>query len=711
MARPPPGALVPATPTSAAIAEVRLVLAQQAAQIDQLDQASMRALLPALIDARNELRRDLTNWLANAPDGDERFTAQQYRRALLALETSLDRMAQIAPDMQAALGNNAKAAGALAVANLEQQVARFGAAFGESVYPTDLQLAAVLAKGDGLRIKHYRTSAARYAGAVGEDIRHQLAVGVAKNESFAQLKARLVKLGGPKGWVATRGVLGEPGAVAEHIAEGLFRRHRYWAERVVRTELIEAYNQNHQAGLELLNEARNPKTTAEYVERWDSSLDKRACPICRDLDRRVAKVGGEFKGGYKRPPAHPNCRCVLVAWHVSWGDIAGEVPAVVDATDPLPALPRVNVAPPRIVRPSKVGTTAPPPPAPPPGIPPPPRPAPAPPSAPTTLVTAAPATPAPPGQPIPPPAKPPRKPRAPRPAPAGPGQDELRDRVMGRVAAGKWKAARDALEADFDREGITRMVNGKVGLAAAVGAPDPKLKRAVKVRRISRAYGLHNSFTGDIALDTNVAHQAQKLGNDWAADKAKVTADLVRADQLRAAGTTTPPPPWAPVQWPAADREALATASKVKGFHTLVHEAFHGYGPRQARSNSYDGVGVLIEEMTTEFAARGWIRTRLGIPMGLLDRRAGLTAVGGYPGWCGKLIDVVERETGLPRHQAIEAVEAAAFKYKKLPAATVHTKTEALEQFAALLPGDAAQNRHHLSVISRTGHHDEAPYP
>jgi hypothetical protein len=45
--------MVPPTPSSAALAEVRLVLAQQAAQIDQLDQASMRALLPALIDARN----------------------------------------------------------------------------------------------------------------------------------------------------------------------------------------------------------------------------------------------------------------------------------------------------------------------------------------------------------------------------------------------------------------------------------------------------------------------------------------------------------------------------------------------------------------------------------------------------------------------------------------------------------------------------------
>jgi hypothetical protein len=42
--------------------------------------------------------------------------------------------------------------------------------------------------------------------------------------------------------VARRGVAGEPGAVTEVIAEGLFKRYRYWACRIVRTELQSATN-------------------------------------------------------------------------------------------------------------------------------------------------------------------------------------------------------------------------------------------------------------------------------------------------------------------------------------------------------------------------------------------------------------------------------------------------------------------------------------
>jgi hypothetical protein len=406
---------------------------------------------------------------------------------------------------------------------------------------------------------------------------------------------------------------------------------------------------------------------------------------------------------------------VLVAWHVSWGDIAGEVPAVVDATDPLPALPRVNVAPQRIVRPKNVATTAAPPPAPPPGIPPPPpAPAPAPPPIPPpALVTMLPATPAPPGQPIPPPPAAPvkraRKPKAAPATPAGPGEDQLRDRALGRVAAGKWKAARDALEADFDRMGMTRMVNGQVSLASQLGAPPQKLKRAVKIRRINGAYGLHNSYTGDIALDTGVAARAQQLATDWAADPALVRRRLARAAEL--AGQT-PPPPWSSTPWPAEDMEALRTAERLKSTRTILHETYHGYGPRLARATTTQGAGLLTEEMTTEFAARNWVRTRMGVPAELMDRGAGAVGSGGYPGWCAKLIDAVQLESGLPRQQAIEAIEAAAIKYKKLPGDTVTSPAQAADTFAGLLPGAAARNRHHLGIIAGIrDHHDESPYP
>lgn len=316
------------------------MLEQQAAQIDALDRRSMRAVLPALLDARAELRSDLSRWLAKHPDGDDQFTAQQLRRALLALEGSLQRVDEIREDMAGALRGNSAAAASLSASHLGQQVATGAALFGESIYPTNIEAAALIARGEKLLFKHYDSSAKRYAGQVGEDIRHQLAVGVAKGETFAQLKARLVRLGGPGP---------RTGVAAEDIANGLFRRHRYWAERLVRTEMISAYNQHHQEGINLLNETRDEQQTDEYLQRWDASLDKRACKICRDLNERCAKPGESFPGGITRPPAHPCCRCVLVAWHASWGDIVGKVPATAKATASAAAPPpaqKVSAKPP-----------------------------------------------------------------------------------------------------------------------------------------------------------------------------------------------------------------------------------------------------------------------------------------------------------------------------------------------------------------------------
>ncbi len=467
---PPPGALAPARPSAAAVGEVRALIAQQGDLIDSLDKASMRALLPALVDARNELRQGLLAWLRVAPDGDERYTAQQHRKALLLLQRALDRAAELGHDVEATLVDNGRKAGQLSINNLQEQVARFGEVFGETVTPIDFDTAAALAKGDKLRYKHYRTSAARYAGQVGDDIRHQFAVGVAKNETFSQLKARLVRLGGPSVLVYTRGKAGDPGAIAEQIAEGLFRRHRHWAERLVRTELIGAYNDQHDAGIGLLNEHRDEATTDEYLMRWDASLDKRICPVCRGLDRTVALQAGTFRGGYKRPPAHPNCRCVLVAWHASWGDIAGEIPPHGKATrKPLPAPP----ATPKRARaraPKKIAAAPPPDPAP--------------------LAAA---------------------------ATTYDGGTQL-----AAAARGKWSDARGALNNDIaDHEGYQPSV------VATPGHPD---RFKVRVRKMPRGVGgMHYSGTGLVAISSERAAAAQRFARDYTADPDGVRARLAGA--------------------------------------------------------------------------------------------------------------------------------------------------------------------------------------
>jgi SPP1 gp7 family putative phage head morphogenesis protein len=185
-----------------------------------------------------------------------------------------------------------------------------------SIVGPQVEVASVVARGKNLLFRKFDRSAARYAGDVGEDLRFQLAVGVARGETFGQLVTRLQKLGGPKVHATTRGGVN----VFEHISDGIFARYKYMAERVVRTEMMHAYNRIHEDAIRQAN-ADRPKGDPEYIRRWDATRDGRVCTECRWLDGAQAPIGKDFKGGYDGPPAHPNCRCVVLAWRVDWPDL------------------------------------------------------------------------------------------------------------------------------------------------------------------------------------------------------------------------------------------------------------------------------------------------------------------------------------------------------------------------------------------------------
>lgn len=293
------------------LSAIKELIAEQAALIDALDARSMAALLPVLQSAREELRRDLHTWLARAPGDEERFTAQRMREALVSIEAALEQYGHAGVVLEQTLRGNAAAAAALSTANLQQQLALFAGRFAEPLRGVDLVTAARIARGDELRYRHYASSARRYAGQLGDDIRQQLAVGVARRETFFEMKQRLMRIGGVR-----------TGESATDIAYGFAARDRYRAERLVRTELMSAYNQQHRESIEHLDAQREPGEP-RIAQQWDASLDKRVCRVCRDLDGKTAYPGKTFSGGYLAPPAHPCCRCVLVAWSPEWGARGG----------------------------------------------------------------------------------------------------------------------------------------------------------------------------------------------------------------------------------------------------------------------------------------------------------------------------------------------------------------------------------------------------
>lgn len=319
---------------------VRRLVRESVQAVDALVLPALRAVVPALVQARDELRSDLQSWLATAKNGADRFTAADKQAALRSLEGALERIQDLHPAMASALAGQRHATGPLAVSNLDNEIRRLSAIFGGGVpVIPNIKAAAIIAQGDKLLWKRHETSAKRYAGAIGEDIKHLLSVGVAKGESFDQLVNRLRRIG--SAGRTARPI--EPGADSAEIAGGLFGRYRWWAERLVRTEGMNTYNAMHDESIAYANENR-PDGDEEYLRRWDAAADARVCPTCAGLDGKVATIDGTFPGGYSSPPAHSCCRCVCLAWLRRWGNMKGETQINGPVPTPGPARPREEAA-------------------------------------------------------------------------------------------------------------------------------------------------------------------------------------------------------------------------------------------------------------------------------------------------------------------------------------------------------------------------------
>lgn len=284
-----------------------------------LDKQALVALLPAMVEAEKEVAKAMDRWLADTAGGDSRFTMHQYRQVMLQLKQArkgvVARLSKepgwtkdIEKAMNDGLRNAGTTAGRFAVRHIQEELATFDAVFRSGLSPIPIQEAAILATGEKALVPHYKRSAKRYSGGVWQDMQRQFAIGLLRNETVDQLTSRLVRLGGPKGMV-------DLGHRSEFIAEGLFKRYRYWAERVVRTETINAYNIHADATIRSAHEIDD-----EIQKRWDASMDRRLCRICSGLHGKVVNVDELFPGGYEDPPAHPNCRCAVTAWHKSWTD-------------------------------------------------------------------------------------------------------------------------------------------------------------------------------------------------------------------------------------------------------------------------------------------------------------------------------------------------------------------------------------------------------
>lgn len=90
----------------------------------------------------------------------------------------------------------------------------------------------------------------------------------------------------------------------EAYARRLLRQR---AEALARTEVQRLLHEGAIDGwLDLQRRGRIPRT-AMLV--WH--VRPEACPVCEPLDQVAVLLGALFPGGYRHPPIHPNCQCVL----------------------------------------------------------------------------------------------------------------------------------------------------------------------------------------------------------------------------------------------------------------------------------------------------------------------------------------------------------------------------------------------------------------
>jgi len=299
---------------------VKQTLQHAVVAVQSIPNAAIAGFIPHLREAQALLTSELKAWELKQ-DGAQRYTAHTKRSALAQLDAALEEIESLGPAMENTLivsGTQAAGAGLTA---MQQQLASLNAMFEGAMVPVSFDRAAILSAGNKLLVKKYPASAARYAGKIRDDVKRHLAVGTLQQKTITQMAN---------------------GMYAE--IPGVFKSAKFNAMRLVRTEVMNNYNDAHYQGLLEANEEDD-----EVKMRWDASYDPRRCPECASLDGKIVEVDKDFNAEWntsagvaksrrhRRPPAHPQCRCVLVPWIDDWPDTDWNVDPPDEGTGPPPA--------------------------------------------------------------------------------------------------------------------------------------------------------------------------------------------------------------------------------------------------------------------------------------------------------------------------------------------------------------------------------------
>lgn len=187
-----------------------------------------------------------------------------------------------------------------------------------------MQDAALRGTGASLLRKH-QSSFSRYGQAMVADFERVMRGAQLQGLTHEQIVSKLVESGKLGGHTAGTLHAGEPGYFPEPTS---YVKRRYWAERIVRTELAYAANATSLQGMNVLRETEFPDMQKKIL----AVMDARTAPDSIAVHGQIRKLEEMFQDGagrlYLHPPARPNDRETVIPWRPHWKENA--------ATDPAP---------------------------------------------------------------------------------------------------------------------------------------------------------------------------------------------------------------------------------------------------------------------------------------------------------------------------------------------------------------------------------------
>jgi hypothetical protein len=295
---------------------VEELLARQSEEMQGLTAERVAAVLRLYRETRADLLQRL-EILEDTGRGD-RFTAQHYRNALLQIEAGIETMDG---RMTGQLVDGLGIANRMAGSHLAQQVAAGQKQWRGTVRPLPTSVAVAMREGETLLLPQFKSSVDRYGNELIRGMQQRMAISLQAQESLFETRNRIFKdYLQPLRTVKMGREMVPPTA--------------YFAERIVRTELVSSYNVTFNAHLDQAA-AQDPKLR----RRWSSALsERRTCPVCRQMHDQTVDTGEPFKvpggGTVMTPPVHPNCACACVAWKDVWDKAAVPTPEFHDGRPP-----------------------------------------------------------------------------------------------------------------------------------------------------------------------------------------------------------------------------------------------------------------------------------------------------------------------------------------------------------------------------------------